>query len=173
MTGSSGGSSEINLARQLSRQLASGAATEPPEQPYVRLRRDPPAEAAPAVGGERFTSWDALLDWSGATCGAAAAFVVDPEGFVIGSRGAVPDDGFEGAGAELSYLMGQADAMNPEGGTVRAVRLDFPDRTLVGLRTEGEEAAGFVLAFLDPATLTPDLGAAILQVLERSLPDLG
>jgi hypothetical protein len=114
-----------------------------------------------------------MLDWSAERCRAAAAFVIDPEGFVIGSRGAVPEDGFEGTGAELSYLMGQADAMNPEGGAVRSVRLEYPDRTLVGLRTEADEAAGFVLAFLDPQALTPALGAAILSVLERSLPELG
>lgn len=173
MRDSSGGLSDLEIARRLSQALASGAPARgiAADTGWVRFASATPAPGAHA-GTESFTTWDEILDWSAAQTQAAAAFVVDPQGFVIGSRGAVPDDGFEGAGAELSYVMGQADAMNPEHGTLRSIRLEFPDRTLVGLRTEEAEAAGFVLAFLDPVQLTPAVGSAILRVLERSLPEL-
>lgn len=173
MRDSSGDLSDLEIARRLSRALAGGTAAEgvSADSGWVRFRSAAPESAAPA-GTERFTTWDDILDWSASQTGATAAFVVDPQGFVIGSRGAVPDDGFEGAGAELSHVMGQADGMNPEHGALRSIRLEFPDRVLVGLRTEADEASGFVLAFLDPAHLTPAVGGAILRVLERSLPDL-
>ncbi len=93
----------------------------------------------------------------------SAAFAVDPQGFVIGSSGNVPEDGFEGTGAELSYVMSQADVMKPEMGELRSIALEFANRRLSGFRSRSADGEGFVIAFIDaegftirPAIRSPD-----------------
>ena len=98
----------------------------------------------------------------------SAAFAVDPQGFVIGSSGNVPEDGFEGTGAELSYVMSQADAMNPEMGSLRSVSLEFTNRRLSGFRSEVTEGEGFVIAFVDAEGFSDLTRDQIARQLEHS-----
>ena len=173
------GSSDVDIARVLSRRL-SGLETEPGstgagDSPYLRFQAsaDPPPETTDEPADEDqplndFTRWDEFLGWSLNKVRSSAAFAVDPQGFVIGSSGNVPEDGFEGTGAELSYVMSQADAMNPEMGSLRSVSLEFTNRRLSGFRSEVTEGEGFVIAFVDAEGFSDLTRDQIARQLEHS-----
>ncbi len=180
MTTNTVGSSDVDIARALSRRLsglgsgpgptASGA------QPYLRFT--PSAAPVPPAAETRgepvaaelndFTRWDEFLEWSLNTVRSSAAFAVDPQGFVIGSSGNVPEDGFEGTGAELSYVMSQADVMNPEMGSLRSIALEFANRRLSGFRSEVAGGEGFVVAFIDAEGFNKTTQEQIARQLEHS-----
>lgn len=173
------GSSDVDIARALSRRL-SGLENEPEPaaaSPYLRFAPSAPpgatpsAETAAAPADEplnEFTRWDEFLGWSLNKVRSSAAFAVDPQGFVIGSSGNVPEDGFEGTGAELSYVMSQADAMNPEMGSLRSVSLEFTNRRLSGFRSEVAGGEGFVIAFIDAEGFSDLTRDQIARQLEHS-----
>lgn len=195
-------SSDLRLARTLSRrvrgrgQKAPGAAApgsggagytrfapalegmEPPPPPRSiepeatssdEAAGRPPA--APAVPLD-MDSWEVLLAWSLELCQARAAFVVDPQGFVIASRGNVPTDGFDGTGAELAYGMEQLDRVDPEAGTLHGIELQFEGRKVFAVR--GEAASGsYVLGFVGSRTMPEDLKVALHRQLVYSLQTLG
>jgi hypothetical protein len=180
MTMNTVGSSDLDLARDLSRRL-SGAEPDvaPPvveDSPYLRFSpsapgRDARGEDGPPPTDEElndFTRWDELLAWALNKVRSSAAFAVDPQGFVIGSSGNVPEDGFEGTGAELSYVMSQADAMDPEMGGLESVELGFGNRRLAGFRARSAVATGFVIAFIDPEIFTAETREQIAHQLEHS-----
>lgn len=128
-------------------------------------------QAAPAVPLD-MDSWEVLLAWSLELCQARAAFVVDPQGFVIASRGNIPTDGFDGTGAELAYGMEQLDRVDPEAGTLHGIELQFEGRKVFAVR--GEAAGGsYVLGFVGSRTLPEDLKAALHRQLVYSLQTLG
>jgi hypothetical protein len=183
MTTNTVGSSDVEIARALSRRL-SGLDTEPrtadeTPAPYLRLASvpgDTGEERAPADGVDEslndFTRWVEFLAWSLDRVHASAAFAVDPQGFVIGSSGNVPEDGFEGTGAELSYVMSQADVMNPEMGSLRSIALEFANRRLSGFRSEMAGGEGFVVAFVDADAFDETAQGHIARQLEHSFPVL-
>lgn len=171
-------SSDLDIARALSRRL-SGLETGPEPAgaaPYLRL-----ASAAGAAGPSEspdlpvadeplndFSRWDELLAWSLYKVRSSAAFAVDPQGFVIGSSGNVPADGFEGVGAELTYVMSQADVMKPEMGSLRSVTLEFANKRVAGFRADVGDAEGFVIAFIDAEGLNEATRDQIARQLEHS-----
>jgi len=180
MTTNTVGSSDVEIARALSRRLSGlEPGSEPSiagESPYLRFAPSPP-EATPA--GEftdapndeplnDLTRWDEFLAWSLNKVRSSAAFAVDPQGFVIGSSGNVPEDGFEGTGAELSYVMSQADVMNPEMGGLRSIALEFANRRLSGFRSEVAGGEGFVVAFIDAEEFDDATRTQIARQLEHS-----
>lgn len=180
MTTNTAGSSDVALARVLSRRL-SGLETgsesdDAGASPYLRFASSasptaPSMEQGGAPADEAlndFTRWDEFLAWSLNKVRSSAAFAVDPQGFVIGSSGNVPEDGFEGTGAELSYVMSQADVMNPEMGSLRSVALEFANRRLSGFRSEVADAEGFVIAFIDAESFTDLTRKQIARQLEHS-----
>jgi hypothetical protein len=174
------GSSDVDIARALSRRLSGlenesepGAAP----SPFLRFAASAPADATPSTEPAAapadeplndFTRWDEFLAWSLNKVRSSAAFAVDPQGFVIGSSGNVPEDGFEGTGAELSYVMSQADAMNPEMGSLRSVSLEFANRRLSGFRSEVTDGEGFVIAFIDAEGFSDSSRDQIARQLEHS-----
>lgn len=180
MTRNTAGSSDIETARTLSRRLAgldTGAADSGAEpSPYLRFSpagREAVAPATPGAATETeplndFTRWDEFLAWGLNKARSSAVFAVDPQGFVIGSSGNVPPDGFEGAGAELSYVMSQADVMNPEMGALKAISLEFANQRLTGFRADVPDAEGFVIAFVDAEALDEAVLAQISRQLEHS-----
>lgn len=173
------GSSDVDRARALSRRLV-GLEPEPgvsaPPSPYVRFAdadRPAPEDEAPAdavldMPLNDFTRWDEFLAWALNTVRSSAAFAVDPQGFVIGSSGNVPEDGFEGTGAELSYVMSQADVMNPEMGSLKSLALEYANRHLTGFRAEFVGAEGFVIAFVDAEAFNPATRRQVARQLEHS-----
>lgn len=180
MTRNTVGSSDADIARALSRRLSGlepesgpGPAT---SSPYLRFGTTTEAVPVDVVADEvpgdqplnDFTRWDEFLAWALNTVRSSAAFAVDPQGFVIGSSGNVPEDGFEGTGAELSYVMSQADTMNPEMGGLRSVGLEYADRRLAGFRAELGGAMGFVIAFIDADAFTTATRRQVARQLEHS-----
>jgi len=173
------GSSDVDIARALSRRLSglepgseSGAAASSPYLRFASSTPQPaPAETAGTIADEPlndFTRWDEFLGWSLNKVRSSAAFAVDPQGFVIGSSGNVPEDGFEGTGAELSYVMSQADVMNPEMGSLRSITLGFANRRLSGFRSEVAGSEGFVVAFIDAEGFNQSAQEQIARQLEHS-----
>lgn len=159
MTRNTVASSDIDAARALSRRLSGlepGAEPGPAaDTPFLRfgVSAGSAAEAETTDHGATeplndFTRWDEFLAWSLEKSRSSAAFVVDPQGFVIGTSGSVPEDGFEGTGAELSYVMSQADVLDPEMGALQSIHLRYHDHRVSGFRAVGE-AAGFLVAFID------------------------
>ena len=180
MTTNTAGSSDVDIARALSRRLSGldpgpGPADEGSSS-YLRFASTdreaaPAGEPADAPVDEPlndFTRWDEFLAWSLNTVRSSAAFAVDPQGFVIGSSGNVPEDGFEGTGAELSYVMSQADIMNPEKGGLRFIALGFADRRLSGFRSGVAGGEGFVVAFVDAEGFNNVTRQQIARQLEHS-----
>lgn len=180
MTKNTVGLSDADVARALSRRLSgldsgdgSGVAA-----PSLFLRfSSPTVEAAPAVAEEGpttdqplndFTRWDEFLAWALNTVRSSAAFAVDPQGFVIGSSGNVPEDGFEGTGAELSYVMSQADVMDPEMGGLKSVGLEFANLRVTGFRADLGGAEGFIIAFVDADAFNSAARDQIARQLEHS-----
>lgn len=174
------GSSDIETARTLSRRLSGlesgdGDAAAGPS-PYLRFTPTQVVEAPEVEQPEtpleeplnEFTRWDEFLAWSLNKVRSSAAFAVDPQGFVIGSSGNVPADGFEGAGAELSYVMSQADAMDPEMGGLRSLGLEFANVRVSGFRAELGDAEGFVIAFIDADSFTAATRDQVARQLEHS-----
>jgi hypothetical protein len=177
MTTNTADLSDIDIARALSRRLSGldtgTEAAERGDSPYLRFATteaaSAPAASAPADEPlNDFTRWDEFLAWSLNKVRSSAAFAVDPQGFVIGSSGNVPEDGFEGTGAELSYVMSQADVMNPEMGSLRSISLEFANRRLSGFRSEVSDAEGFVVAFIDAEGFNPATQEQIVRQLEHS-----
>jgi hypothetical protein len=179
MTPNTAGSSDVDIARALSRRLSgleSGAESAVTGSPaYLRFTpaaaEEPGIDAGQAAGNEPlndFTRWNEFLAWSLNKVRSSAAFAVDPQGFVIGSSGNVPEDGFEGTGAELSYVMSQADIMNPEMGGLRFIALGFADRRLSGFRSGVAGGEGFVVAFVDAEAFNGVTRQQIARQLEHS-----
>jgi len=179
-------SSDLALARSLSRLLVGQppVPSDPdrgvPEASYMRFRAgggSPPAqEPVSAPVGEweplEMDTWETLLAWSLEMCQAQSAFVVDSEGFVIGSRGNVPEDAFEGTGAELCYAMEMLDRIDPDAGPLRAVDLHFSGRNLVALCAEEESCGRFVIGFVGSQPLSTQVRDAIVAQLAFNLPNL-
>jgi hypothetical protein len=183
MSSSSASSFDLIQARTLSRRLAGlpakaeHAGRSPAYSRFTTAQRPvagataaptPPVDWSPID----MDTWEVLLAWSLELCQARAAFVVDSQGFVIGSRGNVPEDAFEGVGAELCYAMEMLDRVDPEAGPLRAVDLHFAARNLVALRADEPSCGRFVIGFVGSHPLSTEVRDAIVAQLAYSLPNL-
>ena len=89
---------------------------------------------------------------------------MDSQGFVIASRGNVPDDGFEGTGAELCFAMEQMDKLDSSGAILKAVELQFESYTLAAIRVPTKDDTGsFTLGFVGSRALMPEVRDAIIR----------
>ncbi len=176
-------SSDLALARALSRRLTGSGEGEDtaavlPENGYRRFDVGTPARY-PTDSGERIgtngppphvlephemPSWDSMLAWSMELCGSRAGFVVDSQGFVIASRGNIPDDGFEGMGAELCFAMEQLDKLDSNGAELKAVELQFEAHTVAAIRiAPNDDMGGFILGFVGSQALIPEIRDAVIR----------
>lgn len=177
-------SSDLAQARELSALLArpnAGAwAPAPAQLPMVQpgppapLAVPPPPEPAePAVDLHaaplELASWEVFLAWSLELCRARAGFVVDPQGFVVATRGNVPANQFEGLGAEMAYAMEQLNRIDSEAGSLLTIELQFASRRLVAVRADRGEGGSFVIGFVGARPLGDEVRGAILRQLAHSL----
>lgn len=125
----------------------------------------PPADFLPA----EIDSWEVLLAWSYELCQARAAFVVDAQGFVIGSRGNAPKEGFEGIGAELCFAMEQLDRIDPESGQLEALELHFGPTNILGIKTTDNEGGAFILGFVGPRAVHESVREAVHRQVIHNL----
>jgi hypothetical protein len=130
----------------------------------------PALPVLPVLPVAEIDSWDKLLAWGIELSGASAAFVVDSQGFVIASRGNVPEDGFVGAGAELCYAVEQLDRVEPESGGLRSVDIEFAGRRMTALRVTGSEGHSVITSFVVPRSLSDDLKTTLWKQAEYTLP---
>jgi hypothetical protein len=105
---------------------------------------------------ETFDCWEDFIAWCMNKSRAEAAFVVDSQGFVIASRGRVPSQGFEGAGAELICSIEQLERIAPDAGKLSCVDLDFHKRRLVGFVASTDETTDYVVGLVAPDALATE-----------------
>lgn len=173
----SASSSDIAAASALSQALARRVVTagaEASDRPaYVRIGRPAPEAAAGlAAPAPEIGTWEAFLAWSLELTRAHAGFVVDSQGFVIASRGNVPRDGFEGIGAELCYAMDQLGRINPAGGALRLLELQFDANRLIGIRAEAGDLGTVLVGFQGTRSLSDETRDSLVRQLGRALPGL-
>ncbi len=154
---------DISDAIVLSRRLTGEKATarkpsiSPEDEPYIRFtagvkpetqpRRTPPPAAAAApvatpsviehapLPTEPFGNWDEAIAWcidfSKGRCG----FIVDSQGFVMITHGKnIPEDGFEGAGANIGSVFTDLSQLELDSGAVRVAEITCETRSLLAIR---------------------------------------
>ncbi len=179
-------SSDLARARELSFILARDALSpagpkslRPAEEGPEPVTPQPPPAAVVATSPVpevdlhapplEFESWEVFLAWSLELCRARGAFVVDPQGFVVATRGNVPVNHFEGLGAELAYAMEQLNRIDADAGSLVTIELQFASRRLLGIRVDLKEGAGFVIGFVGARPLGDEVRKAIVRQLAHSL----
>lgn len=177
MNDRSASSSDIAAASALSQVLTRRTATTGAEAAvrpaYVRIVRPAPEPApGPSAPAPEIGTWEAFLAWSLELTRAHAGFVVDSQGFVIASRGNVPKDGFEGIGAELCYAMDQLGRINPAGGALRLLELQFDANRLIGIRAEAADVGTVLIGFQGTRSLADETRDSLVRQLGRALPGL-
>jgi hypothetical protein len=132
----------------------------------------PKVDEEPELVFQKFDSWENCIAWCMSSTRAEAAFVVDSQGFVIASRGRIPSQGFEGAGAELICSIEQLERVAPEAGRILCVDMDFDKRRIVGFVASSEESAPFVVGLVAPEALRNETKHKITQQIVQNLPNL-
>jgi hypothetical protein len=121
---------------------------------------------------EDFNSWEACIAWCMNATKAEASFVVDSQGFVIASRGRIPSQGFEGAGAELICSIEQLERIAPDAGTIRCIDVDFDRRRMVGFVASTENTPQYVVGLVAPEPLLFDVKLKISRHMVANLPNM-
>jgi len=128
------------------------------------------AETEPVM--EDFDSWESCIAWSMSMTRAEAAFVVDSQGFVIASRGRVPSQGFEGAGAELICSIEQLERIAPDAGNILCLDVDFDKRRIIGFVASAENIAPYVVGLVAPEPLRTEVKLRVARQIANNLPNL-
>ena len=126
----------------------------------------------PDLQPENFDSWETCIAWCMSLTRAEAAFVVDPQGFVIASRGRIPSQGFEGAGAELVCSIEQIERVAPDAGKILCIDVDFDKRKIVGFVAASDNATPYVVGLVAPEPLRIEAKQKITQQIVNNLPNL-
>jgi len=132
----------------------------------------PTVEEEPEQVLQKFDSWENCIAWCMSSTRAEAAFVVDSQGFVIASRGRIPSQGFEGAGAELICSIEQLERIAPEAGRILCVDMDFDKRRIIGFVASSDEMPSFVVGLVAPEPLRNETKHRITQQIVSNLPNL-
>jgi hypothetical protein len=152
-------------ASNLAQRVRPSETTDEIEKPRV-------VEVEPEPVLQKFDSWEDCIAWCMSSTRAEAAFVVDSQGFVIASRGRIPSQGFEGAGAELICSIEQLERIAPEAGRILCVDMDFDKRRIVGFVAFSDEAATYVVGLVAPEPLRNETKHKITQQIVNNLPNL-
>jgi len=126
----------------------------------------------PEMDLQDFDSWESCIAWCMSSTRAEAAFVVDSQGFVIASRGRIPSQGFEGAGAELICSIEQLERIAPDAGKILCIDVDFDKRRMVGFVATSEDTPPFVVGLVAPEPLRIEVKHKITQQILENLPNL-
>lgn len=156
----------LRLSNELSSQKVSRVAVQPHDDhkaACVAVEREQP---------QKFTSWESCIAWCMSMIRAEAAFVVDSQGFIIASRGRVPGQGFEGAGAELVCSVDQLERVAPDAGKLLWVDLDFDKRRVVAFITPTEASEYYVVGFIAPDASFSSLKQHLASQIIDNLPHL-
>lgn len=121
---------------------------------------------------KKFENWETIIAWCMSLSRAEAGFVVDPQGFVIASRGRLPNQGVEGLGAELVCSIEQLERMDPESGRLLSVEIEFEKKRLLGFSASTGQETFYVVGLISPESLNPTGKQAIIQQILHNLPNL-
>ncbi|HKZ16925.1 MAG TPA: hypothetical protein VJ161_05595 [Geobacteraceae bacterium] len=124
------------------------------------------------AGLRTFDSWESIIVWCMSLSRAEAGFVVDSQGFVIASRGRLPNQGVEGTGAELVCSIEQLERIDPEAGKLLSVEMDFDKKRLLGFVASTGEGNCYVVGLISPESVSLSGKQAIIQQIIHNLPNL-
>jgi hypothetical protein len=130
------------------------------------------AKEEPELVLQKFDNWEACITWCMSATKAEAAFAVDSQGFVIASRGRIPSQGFEGAGAELICSIEQLERIAPDAGNISCIDMDFDKRRIVGFVASSEKIPLYVVGLVAPEPLRIEAKQKIMQQIVNNLPNL-
>jgi len=166
---SASSSDDLDLARRISRRLrgdASGPAR--PSPGYIRFsaagfaaRVEPASPFGPAI-------WNEMLDRCNRESSAELAFVMDAQGLVVASRGAMDPALVEGIGARLVIAFEQADGMAELGAATQSISIEIGRRWLTGFRVRRGEDHTFTVGVLGPRVVSRDTREAMEHMLTRA-----
>lgn len=189
MSSRDGNSSDLERARTLSRRLSGESDAPAPSAPPTRFvrfsNRLPPraaraADAAPAPSPvpaapkplppapASFESWDALLGWCLEVTRAKAAFVVDPEGFVIAHRGDWRFEHLEAVGSQLLDVKERAERIE-QAGSAKLIALELESFSLSGMVFALEGGGAMLVGFIDSKELGREAQKAIAAQVAKDL----
>jgi hypothetical protein len=131
-----------------------------------------PVADEPEIVMQRFDSWESCIALCMSSTRAEAAFVVDSQGFVIASRGRVPSQGFEGAGAELICSIEQLERVAPDAGKILCIDVDFDKRRIVGFVATSQDTPPYVVGLVAPEPLRMEVKHKITRLILGNLPNL-
>jgi hypothetical protein len=180
MSNRAASSSDLDLARILSQRLvgraAPAAGLPKVAVPFVSFAASGVASALEAPGPEavslqsqRFESLDELLGWAMELTSSSSAFVMDPEGFAIATRGSLLGEDAQAVGAQLMVTMSEADRAEHPGTPALAVAVDYASSTLTGLRVERDAGQVFTIGFVATHTPSPQERAAVCAQMAHNL----
>lgn len=167
--------SDLDLARVLSQRLVGRAApasapAAAPAAGYVTFTAATRSTVAPAVAAPldevaTFGSWDDLLQWAMPLAEAVSAFVMDPEGFAIATKGDLVGENAQAVGAQLMVTMAEADRVEYPATPALVMSVEYASTTLTGVRVERDPGQAFTIGFLARLALSPaNIAAVRLQV---------
>lgn len=179
-------SSDLDSARELSRNLVSARAGSPspapPPDDYVRftfssvvrrgvaggpgLRR--PATVEPeAQRPESATTWDEFLARSLPAAQGEAAFLMDAQGLLVAGCGPIPAADLEGIGARLMAALEHARKMQLEEGHDPAVVVELGTAWLTGFAVSLRDGSTMTMGVVGPAALHAETRARLSGALWR------
>ncbi len=121
---------------------------------------------------KEFDRWEDIIAWCMSLSRAETGFVVDSQGFVIASRGRIPGQGIEGAGAELVCSIEQLERIDPDAGKLHSVEIEFDKRRLVGFVAGFGDQNTYFTGLIAPEPLNTQIKHKILQQINHNLPHL-
>ena len=138
--------------------------TAAPARPSLPLmpRREPLKAPATGFGPQ---AWNRLLDACLAAVAAEAAFLMDPNGLVVASRGPRVSDELEAVGARLMVAFDQADRIDGGGEGTLSMTVESAKGSLHGLRLRQPDGGILTLGLVVPGGLTADRQARVVALV--------
>lgn len=182
---SASSSDDLERARAASQRLKGTIAAKAAEPGYVSFSRPapsaPPPPPRPSMvplvtrrepikgpdAGFGAGGWNKLLDACLQTVGAEAAFLMDPHGLIIASRGARPSEQLEAVGARLMVAFEQADRIGADADEAMpalSMSVELPHGTLHGQRLVQPEGV-LLLGLIIPGGLSAERQARLMALL--------
>jgi len=179
-------SSDLHVAKQLSRRLAFGPPVPEAGSPkvngsYVTFRSStaPEVERVAPMPARRVEAeatelprppasvrnWDDMLRWCQEAAAAKAVFVMDSQGFVIAKEGGASYEDAEAMGTQIMVALDRFDELDTFNKRALSVTVEFRSFWLTGIRVPAETRDCFTLGVLrtDPPT------ASLVQEVTREV----
>lgn len=109
-------------------------------------------------------AWNRLLDACSAAVAAESAFLMDPNGLVVASRGPRAGAELEAVGARLMVAFDQADRIDGGTGSL-AMTVETARGSLHGLRLRQPDGSVLTLGLVVPGGLTAERQARVLALV--------